>query len=111
MENREEHETTIKELGEVKKDSSFLGWLKRWWFLHVIVIIILGGIFSWGRWVTTSIYAKDTKETVTQEAVKVLVKEVEELKKAVKDQSNKQQEDQYKMYDILLDIKKEVKKK
>ncbi len=90
---------------------SFWKWLKKWWFLHVIILGCLGLIFTWGHWVTVSIYAKDTRESVVQEAVTTLKKDVEEIKTTLKDNAEKREKDQKNMYDILLDINKEVKKK
>ena len=89
----------------------FWNWLKKWWFLHVIVLGFMAYVLNWGHWVTVSIYAKDTSAAVVQEVVKTLARDVEEIKKDAKDQENKRKTDRDKMYELLLDIKREVKKK
>jgi len=72
-----------------------------------------GGLLFWGTWVTTSIYAKDTTEQVVAEKISKLGSDIGQVKQSVKDviddlkrYNEKNEQLQEKMFDVLLEIKK-----
>jgi len=81
-----------------------------------IISSCLGFAILWVIWVTNGIYSGKQAEAIAGEVTKQISKDVEVVKgdvKAIRDelkeQNKKAQEDKDKWFNILLDIKKQVK--
>jgi hypothetical protein len=81
------------------------------------VTITVTGLLAWGVWVTTTLYAKDTKEASSAQVVKQLCDDMGEIKTTIKEMKkdtdsqrvidNNNQQEVYKMF---LQIQRDIQK-
>ena len=78
-----------------------------------IVGVAVGGILSWGVWVTNKVYCADKDKAVFDEKSSVVSRSIDEVKKDVKDikqelkeQNEKAHENQEQILNMLIEMEK-----